>query len=350
MDANFKVLLIKYLHGKCTPAEREQVNRWYAMIEDKSLEISEEERSEIGARMLSNIGRLAQEGNPRKSAKHHLLSPMIYKVAASLTLLAVFALWYFSDSREADNLASAHSFVTADRIVYENSTDKVQVYKLPDNSIVKLEGLSTLRFGADFSKGDREVYLTGKAFFDVTKSESTPFYVYSGQVATRVLGTSFFVDAREGAEKIEIEVVTGKVSVFEFENAIKGSPPKSAAGKSLANGVVLSRNQKVEYIIEGGHWVTGLVKDPSPLRKVDEVASPFVFSNTPVGEIVSRMSALYAIEIIPENERITECTFTGDVSLLPLYDMLDVVCNAIGSSYEVKGTRILITGNGCGKE
>jgi transmembrane sensor len=55
----------------------------------------------------------------------------------------------------------------------------------------------------------------------------------------------------------------------------------------------------------------------------------------------------YGIEVVTENEKIYECTFTGDVSRMSLYDLLDVISTAVGSNYEVKGTRILIIGKGC---
>jgi len=32
---------------------------------------------------------------------------------------------------------------------------------------------------------------------------------------------------------------------------------------------------------------------------------------------------------------------------MTLYDMLDLISNSIGATYEVKGTRILISGKGC---
>jgi hypothetical protein len=48
-----------------------------------------------------------------------------------------------------------------------------------------------------------------------------------------------------------------------------------------------------------------------------------------------------------ENDATYSCTFTGDVSMMELYDILDVICKSTGTNYEVKGTKLLITGPGC---
>lgn len=116
---------------------------------------------------------------------------------------------------------------------------------------------------------------------------------------------------------------------------------------STANGVVLSPNQKVEYYTEENHWVTGLVEKPVPVRSIDEETLSFVFENTPLRTVLTDIQSRFGIEVVTENDSICRCTFTGDVSRMTLYDMLDVISNSIGSTYEVKGTRILISGKGC---
>jgi type II secretory pathway component GspD/PulD (secretin) len=147
---------------------------------------------------------------------------------------------------------------------------------------------------------------------------------------------------------VEVKVITGKVSVFQMigDRLPKDETP-STIENATTNGVVLSPNQKVEYFIEGGHWVTGLVEDPVPVNPIKKDALSFVFENTSVKAVLADVSKRYGIEVLTENEKIYECTFTGDVSRMSLYDMLDVISNSIGSTYEVRGTRILVSGEGC---
>ena len=338
MDKNFKDLLTKYVNGECTAQEQEKVEQWYEMIAEGELQLDPEEEARIGARMLARIEQSAEQKFTRRIIP---ISIPYVRIAAAITVLVAFGLWFFDDTGLFTS--RPHDQVTAENyIIYQNSFDSAIQHALPDGSTIRLEPSGTLRYAKDFSSGDREVHLTGKAFFDIERDPARPFYVYSGKIATRVLGTSFFVDAPAGANKVGVKVVTGKVSVFEVKTEEDQSPRNSTT-----NGVVLSPNQTVDYYVEQGHWVTGLIEDPLPLDAQDLHASSFVYSAAPVRDIFEDIHVRFGIEVVTENDNITRCTFTGDVSKMPLYDMLDVISNSIGSTYEVKGTRILISGKGC---
>src|SRR5690606_21301685 len=110
--------------------------------------------------------------------------------------------------------------------------------------------------------------------------------------------------------------------------------------------VVLTPNERVNYFVNNKHWVTSLVEIPRPLPASNKVVD-FVFNNTPLSHIRTLIEQTYSIDIILENEASDFCTFTGDVSMMELYDLLDVICKSTGTKYEVKGTKILITGRAC---
>jgi transmembrane sensor len=347
MDPDFHELLRRYVNGDCTEEEIEKVHRWYAAIEHRELELDEAEKARVNARMLANIRKVLPAEALRK--RRYLISDVFFKVAAAILVLALCGVWLLTggDSFTRDNRGGEISRLS-DAMIVENTSDSSKVYALADGSTVKLEPLGRIRFERDFSRDRREVYLTGKAFFDIVQDLGRPFYVYSGKIATRVLGTSFFVDAAFNADKVEVKVITGKVSVFQITEDRSSNDKNSFGAKSAyANGVVLSPNQKVEYFIEGGHWVTGLVEEPVPVKSLEQETLSFVFDNTSLKEVLADVNERYGIEVLTENEKIYECTFTGDVSRMALYDMLDVITNSIGSTYEVKGTRILIIGKGC---
>jgi transmembrane sensor len=349
MDPDFHDLLRRYVNGDCTEEEIEKVHRWYAAIGDRELRLDEAEKTRVNARMLVNIRKMLPAQDKALSRDRYLLPHPLFKVAAAILVLAICGVWLFTveDSLTADNRTEEISMLS-DAMTFVNISDSSEVYALSDGSTVKLEPFSEIHFERDFSRGKREIHLTGKAFFDIVKDSARPFYVYSGKIATRVLGTSFFVDAPANAGKVEVKVITGKVSVFQIieDRSSKDEKP-SAAKNAVTNGVVLSPNQKVEYFIEGGHWVTGLVEDPVPVKPLEKETLSFVFDNTPLKAVLTDVSARYGIEVVTENEKICECTFTGDVSRMSLYDLLDVISTAVGSNYEVKGTRILINGRGC---
>ena len=63
-------------------------------------------------------------------------------------------------------------------------------------------------------KGDkREIYVDGEVYLEVTRNPDKPFYVKTGQMSVRVLGTSFNVCAYPEDNQQQVVLVNGKVEV-----------------------------------------------------------------------------------------------------------------------------------------
>lgn len=320
--------------------EIQKINHWFAKISDEDLELNELEKDEIGRRMLSNIR--ASLPSAKKSTSRRLSGFLPLKIAASLLIATLFV--YFLVDREGQVVESndvTQMSSSTDVIKHSNTTNATLKIQLPDSSSVELKPNSEISYSKKWDDQKREVHLIGEAFFEVVKDSKRPFYVYGGEVITKVLGTSFSVKAAENAETIEVAVRTGKVSVYEGAHQTM-----SNLNGTDASGVILTPNEKVEYFVKDNHWVTSLVEEPKALPSSNK-AVDLVFSDTPISEIIKSIEATYSIDVIMENDASYSCTFTGDVSMMELYDILDVICKSTGTNYEVKGTKILITGRGC---
>lgn len=335
----FQKVLQRYTAGNCSEEERKQIDSWFAEIANDHLELEEVEKAKMNKRMLSTI--LYKLPITKKKQKLATLGSPLLKIAASLiiTVLVLYAIVNrpsLSDPRSSMAINSPMNLV-----VHKNSTHAILQIQLPDSSRVELKPDSEISYAKKWEGQKREVNLIGEAFFEVVKDSKRPFYVYGGQIVTKVLGTSFSVNAVKGAESIEVSVRTGKVSVYE-DDTHDAVGPRGVD----ASGVVLTPNEKVDFFVSDKHWVTSLVDEPKPLP-LSKKSEEFVFSNTPMTEIINAMERTYAIDIILENETSYSCAFTGDVSKMELYDMLDVICKSTGTNYEVKGTKILVTGGTC---
>lgn len=86
---------------------------------------------------------------------------------------------------------------------------------LPDSSVIRLQGNSTIRYATAFLAGTaRHVTLEeGAAFFDVHRDASRPFTVYTKSFRIKVLGTSFNISAYSDRPDFKIDVVSGKIRV-----------------------------------------------------------------------------------------------------------------------------------------
>lgn len=116
-------------------------------------------------------------------------------LAASLLLVAGF--WWLNAHPPTTRSPMYRQLVAGKSLIeHVNTTAQPMPVTLPDGSTVQLYGQSRLSYPAQFTPEKREIYLDGKAFFEVKKDAQKPFFVYANSLVTRVLGTSFTVIAR----------------------------------------------------------------------------------------------------------------------------------------------------------
>lgn len=85
---------------------------------------------------------------------------------------------------------------------------------LPDNTVVWLNAASSLRFPTNFTGKDRNVELSGEAYFEVTRNKAMPFKVNAGNTQVEVLGTHFNVMAYTDEQSINTTLLEGSVKVI----------------------------------------------------------------------------------------------------------------------------------------
>ncbi|GLU53716.1 FecR family protein [Dyadobacter frigoris] len=352
-DREIQELLLRYRHGNCTADEITRIHLWYESLNKNfSSSLDFDEKSFLEEKLLAKISheieqptlRIYEEEpvNPKAWWKS---TPVKYGIAASVILLLGLS-FLFKKSQEHVAMKSESLVIHSQKGNLKsslNSSKSVQRIRLEDNSLITLSPGSRISYPNVFSDDKREVQLEGDAFFEISKNPAKPFFVYSGKLVTKVLGTSFWVKTNEETFTTEVEVITGKVSVF--ENHFLSNINSRKLGKG-SQGVVLTPNQKVSYYEESGHLLTSIVEEPMIIPENDTPVN-LVFNNESLSYITAALQKEYGIEIVFANDLLEKCTFTGDISEIPLYDKLELICKANTACYEIKGTRILISGNGC---
>jgi hypothetical protein len=136
-----------------------------------------------------------------------------------------------------------------------------------------------------------------------------------------------------GHEAVEVIVRTGKVSVYK--------------GHELGNhpdAVVLTPNQQVSYERKEEKLVQAIASQPVVL--VPELSS-FEVENVAIGEVIQKLVRLYGINIRTRNNIILSCPITASFDDQDLYSRIEMICKAIGASYTVNETEIIIEGGAC---
>ncbi|WP_128546363.1 FecR family protein [Larkinella soli] len=208
--------------------------------------------------------------------------------------------------------------------------------RLSDGSKVTLTPGSRLRVSPDFGKTERTVYLTGEAFFEVTRNPAKPFLVYTGNVVTKVLGTSFRVRAYEGDSHVSVAVRTGRVMVA------KAKPGRPASSDAM----VLLPNQQALYSKADEHLIKTLVENPVMLITTTET-NPFEFREAPLPQVLSTLEQIYGVKMIYDAKVVAECNLTAQMGNEPLFEKLNLICEMIQARYEVVDGQVVLYSNGC---
>jgi transmembrane sensor len=127
-----------------------------------------------------------------------------YIAAASVLLIITFSTAYF--------LGINHSQKSTISESYSSLTGKSKVI-LSDGSEVWLHSNTTLKYSNNLASNSREVSLSGEAYFNVTHDANKPFIVKAGQVAVKVHGTKFNVNAYNTKNSILVSLSEGSVEM-----------------------------------------------------------------------------------------------------------------------------------------
>ncbi len=178
---------------------------------------------------------------------------------------------------------------------------------LEDGTFIALSPASTLQYNTDFGAVERIIHLRGEAYFEVARNTKIPLLLNAGPFSIEVKGTTFQVEAYEGAPKASVKLIEGTIDVLGNGNWRRksGAPIRM---KSL---------QKLELSL-GGNSSTQLL----PLSKdslISELGEwtnqdTLTFQNVPLEVILRKLAKKFRVKIIMRNLKLNDQRFTGALS------------------------------------
>ncbi len=202
---------------------------------------------------------------------------------------------------------------------YATSFGETHSFLLADHSQVTLNANSALkvpRFA--FNGRPREVWLSGEAFFSITKqADHAAFRVHTPKLTIEVLGTKFNVTQRRG-----------HTSVVLSEGKVKVIPESSLRLDTL----LLKPGERIEYKTGQTQLVKQVVK---PEKYTAWRENKLVFEQTPLIEVVQTIEDFYGISIGLADPAMARKKFT---STLPTHDVT-VVLNSLSSVFGLEVVR-----------
>jgi ferric-dicitrate binding protein FerR (iron transport regulator) len=299
MDTKVTAQVVKhYFAGHCTAAEEALVEEWlnadpeHPRLAQQWMEEHAAPDENLYAQLIgdqeqvwNNIAQNLPE--PVLIPNSHSIAgkPLLWKVAASIggiVLLAV-ALYVYQVNKQ---------------IVITTGYGKVQSITLPDQSVVFLNGNSSLAYPQNWQSQNREVWLDGEAFFDVRHMEKDQkFTVHlSEKAAVEVLGTEFTVSDRQAGKSIVLQ--SGKIRLsFEDKDVVYLQPGEKVelpAGNTATNPTRTKVNPHLYSSWTAGKWM---------------------LEGTSLAEILRKLKETYGITVVSQDTSLVYRKASGSIPL-----------------------------------
>ncbi|MCW9705970.1 FecR family protein [Fodinibius salsisoli] len=339
-DLPNRQLLVNYLLGLCTPNEVQAIENWLdqdpenvSLLERIAKDIRHEKKQsyadteEIKKQLFSNIKPDKQEGaTGRKDIRpaQGIKTNSWLRVAAIILLIltAGGVGFYYMQTPLEENTSLTYKERTL-------SAGQKATFRFGDGSVIYLNAGSSLRYPSKFSRNKREIYLEGEAFFSVVRDTSRPFIVHAGNTVTKVLGTSFNINAYKSGEKVQVAVAEGKVAVS------KEKVEENDDGKY--EPVFLTKNQWVTYHPSGNIIERGEGSIRELIAWKDKV---LMFNDRPLKDVVTRLERWYNINITIADTGLASRRLSASFEDEPLAEVLTVIALSLDMKYEREGREI----------
>jgi ferric-dicitrate binding protein FerR (iron transport regulator) len=230
---------------------------------------------------------------------------------------------------------------------YISKVNAVKVYKtiagqkstiiLPDNTIVTLNGESSLSYRGDWKEESlRSVSLTGEGYFKVTSNPQKPFVVNTSGISIKVLGTTFNVKSYDNDEAVETTLVEGKVVI-----------EKDGEEDAISESIELLPDQKAIFTKNSKQIVLENVK---PESEAAWVKGSLVFEDEPFSEIVKDLERWYGTKIIVKDKASLQCRFNTRIENESLEEVLKLFSSSGNVKYSIDDNQVWIEGSLCNKK
>jgi len=205
--------------------------------------------------------------------------------AAAIALLVVLTLKLHNSTAPAQS-----ETVAVNQELYVPAGQRARI-TLPDGSTAWLNAGSTLRYPSIFGS-ERNVSLTGEAWFEVAHNPERPFIVNASDILDiTALGTKFNVSSYPKADEMSTALTEGSVKVSKH-----GSPNSAVVLQPGEQAILGNGTFRVEAI------------DNDMLLWKDGI---YTFKGEMLGKIIEKLELYYDVEIVVNDPRILKRPYTG---------------------------------------
>ena len=194
---------------------------------------------------------------------------------------------------------------------------------LVDGSKVWLNAASSIRFPTSFAGKERDVQITGEAYFEVTHNAEMPFHVKVNSMNVLVLGTHFNVNAYNDEKAIKTTLLEGSVKVSKGNKSVFITPGEQAQITDKTDEIEIKHNVDLEEIIA---WKNG----------------KFLFQDADIHSIMRQLERWYDITVSYRGNTTNE-KFMGIISRnVNISQILNMLEKTGAIKFEIEGKNVIV--------
>ncbi|HEY3369909.1 MAG TPA: FecR domain-containing protein [Prolixibacteraceae bacterium] len=233
----------------------------------------------------------------------------LLKYAAIFIFAIGLSTFYFHSQNTHSVLKGSGLFNTS--IVAENGQRSKII--LPDSSVVWLNSGTIVTYSSNFAIQNREIKLSGQAFFQVVKNKLMPFIVNCDDLQVKVLGTKFDVNAYPNTGTVSVALESGSVELLHSkrESFHYKIVPGEMAQYDVQSSNVVVNDVDIEQVMA---WKDGVL----------------YFKGSPMKEVLMKLERKYNIDIDVKNPSVYKSVFTATIkneTLDEVFKSIEYACS-----------------------
>ena len=375
-------LLHKYLYGKPAFEEKAKVEKWYEDINENGDVAGSDELLQIKEQIYQ---RTWDKLNPRAKVIPFYKKPFFRVAAAAVVAVCITSSYFLflSKSKPSATIAKTHTLALINdvaapdankailtlgngkRIVLDSAANgslaqqgnavvsklnngkiaynadnnvaaKIQYNTLTvpkgskpvqlvlaDGSEVWLDVASSITYPTAFAGKERNVEITGEAYFEVAHDANRPFRVKAGNTVVQVLGTHFNVNAYGDDAEIKTTLLQGMVKVITANADLTITPGEQAVTSIDQPGIKMNKDVDLDEVIA---WKEGL----------------FNFNDANLKTVMRQLSRWYDVNVIYQGD-IPERQFGGEMQRNLNLSQVLLLLQKNNIHFRIEGKNLIVT-------
>lgn len=194
---------------------------------------------------------------------------------------------------------------------------------LPDGTLVWLDAESSITYPVAFAGKERNVKVTGQAYFEVAKNAECPFFVnVNDRIKVQVIGTHFNVSAVEEDAVIKTTLLEGSIELINGNNVTLVKPGQQAQTNAGSHDIKILNDVNTDEVVA---WKDGL----------------FSFINSDIQTIMKQCARWYNVDVSYQGDipyRFV-ATISRDVPISKLLKILELTDRV---HFKIDGRKITV--------